>query len=474
MIQALSTFRRAIGHTVWVCALAGCAAVGPDYHAPQAAAPAQWSATLPHEGSQAKLADWWQQFKDPVLAKLQQAAERDSPSLAIAWGNIELARASLESARSGGSPTVSAAGSVTRARQQATQTAVTTRSASADASWELDLFGKLRRNVESADAQLQARRNDWHDARVSLAAEVATNYVNYRACGLLVETYEQELVSMRQTTEATESLVRAGLSPSTDAALAQATQASTTSSLLEQQAQCELLLKSLTNLTGLQDAELRQVLAGGSTAIPAAASFSVGSVPADVLRQRPDVASRERDLAAASASIGVAQAELYPSLKLGGSIGLSASGGSSFTTWSFGPSLSIPLFDGGARRAAVDSARASYEIAYAQWRSAVRDAVTEVEKALVQLDKADKRTAQAEHAAAAYRSYLSGAEAERRAGTISLLTFEESRRQSLSAQIELIGQQRDRVTYWISLYKALGGGWDGRQTSVTPPASRAP
>jgi multidrug efflux system outer membrane protein len=468
-----------VGARAWIAALltsvlAGCASVGPDYREPHAAVPMQWSDTLPHDGSTGKLGDWWQQFNDPVLSRLQQAAESDSPTLAAAWGNIEVARATLASARSGRSPTVSADGSVTRARQQTTRTAITTRSATADASWEIDLFGKVRRNVEAADAQLQARRNDWHDARVSLAAEVATDYVNYRACGLLVEAYEQELVSMRQTTDATESLVRAGLSPSTDATLARATHASTTSLLLEQQAQCELLVKSLSKLTGLQDAQLRQVMASGSADIPAVARFSIASVPADLLRQRPDLASVERELAVASAHVGVAQADLYPSLNLGGSIGLSASGGSSFTSWSFGPSLSIPLFEGGSRRAAVDSARASYEIAYAQWRSSVRDAVTEVEKALVQLDKADKRMVQAERAAAEYRRYLIGAEAELRAGTINLLTFEESRRQLLSAQIELIGQQRDRVTYWISLYKALGGGWDNGESAVTAPASRAP
>jgi outer membrane protein, multidrug efflux system len=475
MVPNSFPLRRASARALAVLALAGCAAAGPDYREPLAVAPAQWSAPMPHDGSTRELGDWWRQFDDSVLAGLQQAAESDSPTLAAAWGRIELARATLASARAGATPTVSAGASVSRARQQGAPTATvgTSRAASADAAWELDLFGKVRRNVESADAQLQARRNDWHDARVSLAAEVATNYVDYRACGLLADAYEQELASIRQTASATESLARAGLSPGTDAALARATQASTTSSLLEQRAQCELLVKSLTSLTGLQEPALRRLLQGGSKAIPQAAALAIDSVPADVLRQRPDVASFERDLAAASAAIGVAQADLYPSIKLGGSIGISATAGNSFTSWSFGPSLSIPVFDGGARKAAVDSARASHEIAYAQWRNAVRGAVSEVEKALVQLDKAGLRAAQAERAAAEYRRYLDGADAERRAGTISLLTFEESRRLALSAQIELIGQQRDHVTYWIGLYKALGGGWDS-QSPVTPPASRAP
>lgn len=459
-----------------VAALSGCAAVGPDHHAPAADVPSQWSGPSPHGSDLRQLSAWWQRFNDPVLVRLQQAAESDSPSLADAWAHVEISRAALRSAGAGALPSVSAAASVTRAAQQGTSTGATS-TGRLDASWELDLFGKVRRSVESAEAQLEARRGDWHDARVTLAAEVASNYVEYRACGLQADVYEQELVSIDQTTKATESLVRAGLSPIADAALAQATQASITSALLGQRSQCELLVKSLSNLTGLQDAELHSLLASSTvnanTALPTAPAFAVDRIPADVLRQRPDVAARERDLAAASAKVGVAVADLYPSLQLGGSIGLSALGGSLSGLWSFGPSISVPLFDGGTRHAAVDSARASHEAAYAQWRGTVRNAVTDVEKALVRLADANLRVVQSDRAAQAYRRYLAGAEAERRAGTVSLLTFEEARRQSLSAQLELIGLQRDQVTDWIALYKALGGGWERASTTdITPPRSR--
>ncbi|AMO23637.1 efflux transporter outer membrane subunit [Ramlibacter solisilvae] len=472
MVRLLIASRSLLACTLLALLFCGCAAVGPNYRAPEAKVPSQWSAPLPHGGSAEKLSDWWQQFEDPVMTRLQHASESDSPTLAAAWGNIEIARATLAGARSGAAPAVNAGASVVRSGQQKARS-VTTRSGSVDASWELDLFGRVRRNVESADSQLQARRNDWHGARVSLAAEVATNYMGYRACGLLVDTYEQELVSIRQTTQATESLVRAGLSPSTDSALAHATEASTTSTLLEQRAQCELLVKSLANLTGLQEAELRQLLASGRSSIPDAPGLTMDRVPAQVVRQRPDVASRERDLAAASAAIGVAEADLYPSVKLAGSIGVSASGGNSLNSWSFGPSLSLPLFDGGARHAVVASARGVYEVTYAQWRDAVRNAVTEVEKSLVQLDKAGKRATQAERAAQEYRRYLTGAEEQRRAGTIGLLEFEIARRQALAAEIELISLQLERVVDWIAVYKALGGDWDS-DASETPPLSRAP
>jgi NodT family efflux transporter outer membrane factor (OMF) lipoprotein len=187
------------------------------------------------------------------------------------------------------------------------------------------------------------------------------------------------------------------------------------------------------------------------------------------LRQRPDLGSLERELAASSAEVGVAQADLYPSLSLSGSISVSASSGaSSFTGWSVGPSLSIPLFDAGKRRAAVSSAQASYQSALAGYRQGVRTAVKEVEQALVNLDTTARRAEEAERAVDNYRYYFQATEANWRAGSESLLTLEETRRSALSAVISLITLQRDRVAYWISLYKALGGGWQPG-TPASPP-----
>lgn len=455
--------------------LGGCAAVGPDHAPPEYGAPSAWQAPLPHEGKAAALGDWWSQFNDPLLSQLQQSAESGSPTLANAWAQIEKARATLANARAPGLPSANGQASVVRGTQQ-TDGAATARSAGLDASWELDLFGKVRRSTESAQARAQARENDWHDARTSLAAEVADTYVQYRACRLLASAYAQELASMNETASATESLVRAGLTATSDGALARASLAGTRSAALGQGAQCELLVKSLVDLTGTDEAELRNQLAQGATEVPQPSGIEVRSVPAQVLRQRPDLAARERELAATSAEIGVAQADLYPSLSLSGSIDVSAVGvAPALTSWSFGPMLSLPLFDGGRRQAAVTSARASYDAAHADWRQAVRTAMKEVEQALVRLDSTAQRTEQAELSAQEYRRYLVAAQAQWRAGSTSLLDLEASRRQSLSAQVELIGLQRDHVAYWIALYKALGGGWQpgAPATSSTPTVSAA-
>jgi multidrug efflux system outer membrane protein len=444
-------------------AQSGCA-VGPDYRAPAPSVAAKWHAVLPHEGSIGSMAGWWNQFDDPVLGSLIAQAEADSPNLDKAWANIEKARATLTTARASGLPSLSGSGSLSRGKQQLTQGSspvlATSRSADLDASWELDLFGKVRRNAQAAQARVEARVDDWHDARVSLAAEVADTYVQYRACGLLAEAYERELASMTETEKATAVAVRAGFTAPSDGALARASVASTTSTLLSQRAECELLVKTLVNLTGSDEGELRAVLAPGGAKVPQPAALAVRSVPAAALRQRPDLASSERELAATSAEIGVAVADLYPSLSLSGSITVSASSLSSpVTTWSLGPSLSVPLFDGGKRRAAVHSAQASYKSALASYRQSVRDVVKEIEQALVRLDSTAQRADQAEQAALEYRRYFEATEVNWRAGGASLLTLEEARRSALSAQIDQITLQRSRVQYWIALYKALGGGW---------------
>jgi NodT family efflux transporter outer membrane factor (OMF) lipoprotein len=454
--------------------LASCA-VGPDYREPVPEAPLSWNAATPHGGSAATLIAWWQQFDDPLMARLITAAEADSPTLTKAWVNIEKARATLATARGSGLPGVTATASANRSKQPVTNEAAAiteTRSGGLDASWELDLFGKARHNAEAAQARIDARVSDWHQARVSLAAEVADTYVQYRACVLLTQAYQSELTSIIRTGEATTTLVQTGFRSPSEGALARAGTAGTRSTLVAQQAQCDLLVKSLTSLTAINEAALRRMMSTGHATIPQPAALEVESVPAQVLRQRPDLVTLERELAATSAEIGVAQADMYPSLSLSGSITVSAN--PSTTSWSFGPTLSLPVFDGGRRRAAVIGARASYTAALTDHRQGVRNAVKEVEQALVNLDGAARRPDDAATAAREYRSYFASTEANWRAGRDSLLSLEEARRAALTAEIQQITLQRDRVAYWIALYKALGGGWQPGTPATSPEALTKP
>jgi NodT family efflux transporter outer membrane factor (OMF) lipoprotein len=447
-----------------------CSTVGPDYRPAQPVAAAAWAAPLPHGGKTSEIADWWGQFDDPLVGRLVTMAEADSPSLAQAWASIEKARATLASVSSGRTPSLTASASASRERASGLIESV--RSAGFDSSWEIDLFGKLWRNEEAAAARVEARTGDWNDARVSLAAEVADTYVQWKGCELLAEAYAQELVSNAQTQTTTLAAVRAGLTAPADGALARASLASARSTLIDQRAQCDLLVKALVYLTGAEEGALRAQLSSAPHGLPQPRQAAVVSVPADVLRQRPDLASLERELAAASAEIGAAKAALYPSLSLSGSIGVSATSGSPTSVWSFGPSLSLPILDGGERRAAVTSAEAAYRSAYAAYQLGVRQIVRDVEEALVRLDSAANRLQQAAIADSQYREYFLATQSNWRAGNVSLLTLEEARRSALAAEIQRITLQRNRVQYWIALYKAVGGGWqpgDAAQAPATTP-----
>lgn len=465
---------------VSVLFLAGCA-LQPEYKTPQIAVADTWQAPHAHSGSTAELVGWWQRFDDPTVAELIRITEADSPSLAQAFASIDASRASLASSNASAWPDLTGSASLTREKQvvvQGVNTAPSTeRSASLDASWEIDLFGKLRNNRASARAQLQGSIDDWHDARISLAAEVADDYVQYRACRLLRKAYEQQAASQQQTARSTRAAVNAGLRTDADVYLAEASAASASSTAVAQEVLCEELVKSLVELTGEDETQLRRLIDAATEDLPEPAGFTVDSVPADLLRQRPDLASAERSLASAYAKIGAARADRFPSLSLSGSISTAASNlASPATSWSFGPSLSLPIFNGGEKKAAVDSAQAAYQKQLAIYRGDVRSAVKEVEQALVDLDGAARRSEDATHAAEQYRRYARAMDASWSAGFDSLLSLEEARRSSISAEVTLIELQRDRLRDWVKLYKALGGGWKAEQATVqtigaTTPAS---
>jgi NodT family efflux transporter outer membrane factor (OMF) lipoprotein len=452
--------------------LSACAAVGPVYHAPTAEAlalPSTWQAALPHQGQAAQLQGWWARLGDPVLVELQRLANANNPSMQKAAAQIASARASLASSKAAGVPTLTGSGDAKRANA-GTGTGIggrivsNTISAGLDASWELDLFGSVRRNVEASEAAAQAREADWNDTRVSLAAEVASDYITYRACLATLQLTRADAASRQNTAQITMGSWRDGASSSVDATLADASAASGRAGHLAQEAECDVDLKALVPLTGLAEPALRQLLNSGTDHALQSAPFAVQSLPLALLSQRPDLVAKERALAAASANIGVAEASRYPRLSLSGSIARSvvASAGAqvSSTPWSFGPSLSLPLFDGGAAKASVGSAEASYLIALAEYRQAVATAVKEVEQNLVRLTSAEAREADVRRSAEGYRTVATATEASWRAGADSLLSYEQTRRDAILAEQSLVTVQRDRLLYGVALYKAVGGGWD--------------
>jgi multidrug efflux system outer membrane protein len=442
-------------------ALCTCAtyAPAPSVSAP---APAQWQAPLPHNGSLTDLSGWWQQQGDPLLVQLIEAAQAVSPSIAAAQSRIAQSRAERVATGAALVPSLDAAASVSRTSQQSTLPSGTTSQAALQASWEIDLFGARHAERDAAQARLAGAQAGWHEARVSVAAEVANQYYSLRACEQLLAVALQDAASRADTARLMQLTADAGFQAPATAALARASAAEGNSRATQQRAVCDLDVKALVALTALPEPELRQKLAAST--IVAAASIVIDALPAQTLAQRPDVFNAEREVAAASSDVGSAQAQRYPRLSLQGSVGIAnfRSGGvdTKLDTWSIGPlALSLPIFDAGRRSANVDAATARYDEAVIKYRGSVRQAVREVEEALVNLQSTGARTDDAQVSLEGYRTAFRATEDRYKNGLASLLELEDARRTRLAAENAVITLQRERSAAWIALYRAAGGGW---------------
>lgn len=456
-----------------LCLLLGACAAPPATTPPAGALAMAWSAPLPHGGQRAALRDWWSGFDDPQVAALIDAAQRANPTLAQAAARVAESRALAQAAGSSRWPTLDANASAVRSRSVLPPAGAiqTTSGATLDALWEIDLFGAVRQGVAAAEARADASRAQWHDARVSLAAEVAATYVGLRSCEAVLAVYEEDAASLQQTADLVGQKVRAGFDAPANGALARASAAEAVNRVAAQQTECELAVRQLVQLTATSEPALREQLLPQRARLPQPSSFEVAAVPAAVLSQRPDLAAAERNIVAAAAEVGAAQADRFPRLSLSGSIGRASirSGGQTFdgTTWSFGPGLLMPLFDGGRRRANVDAAQARYDGAMAAYRERALAAVREVEEALLRLDAAGRREADAERAAQGYGEFLAAAQTQWQVGVGSLLDLEQARRAALAADAGLIQVRRERVSAWVQLYKTVGGAWQADDDTTT-------
>ncbi len=426
--------------------------------------PTAWQAPLPHQGSVQALNDWWAQWNDPLLVALVQSAQTLSPDLAQAQSRTVQARAALTGNRAAQGPSVDAQASASRGFNDSIRTVASTAQVGVQAQWEIDLWGGNAAATRAASERLQGAQAQWHAARVSVAAEVAQQYSSLRTCLQLQAIAEDDAQSRARTERLSQQSTRAGLTAPASHALAQASAAEAVARSAQQRMQCALETKALVALTGHDEAALRTQLAPTPLQPPSDALLHVATLPAQVVAQRPDVYAAEREVAAASADVGQAQAQRYPRLSLSGSIGAAqvrAQGlQTDLTTWSIGPlALSLPLVDGGRRAAQEDAARARYDEAAALYRARVRLAVSEVEQALVRLDASVGRTASAQVAATGYRSALQATESRWRAGLASQMELEDARRTSLAADQSLAQLAHERTSAWVALYRAVGGGW---------------
>ena len=458
-------------------ALAACTLPRPPAVADLPTPPA-WHAPLPHGGSIGGLERWWERLDDPLLGELIAAAQDASPTLAQARSRLLQARTNRTVAAAALAPTLDANASAQRGFALQVGGIATQLQAGVTAAWDADLFGANAAARDAADARLAGARAQWHDARVAVAADVANQLDSLRVCRQLLSVAESDARSRAETARVTGLSADAGFQAPANAALSRASAADGDARATQQRASCEVNIKALVALTGLDEDALRARLDKAAPPRPPATLFTIDTLPARVLEQRPDVFSAARDVAAASAEVGGADAKRYPSLSLQGSVGAARIGFEGqtldFTNWSIGPvAVSLPIFDAGRRAANVEAARVRYDEAVAVYRGKARQAVREVEEALVNLRAADDRAASADTAAEGYRRAFEATQARYEGGLASLIELEDTRRSALASETNRVNLRRERMAAWIALYRAAGGGWEPDQPAPGDPVAAA-
>lgn len=476
---ALSRAGSACAALLLGCTLAGCA-VGPDYTGPpKLDMPREWSVKPGSRRQTATLDRWWLRLRDPVLNRLIEQAVEANPDVAKAKAVVREARATVQQTSAGLLPSVSGSASVTGNKTSAGSASAvvdtapyTLHQAGFDSSWELDLFGGTQRNIEAAVRGQQSAEEDLRDSLVTLIGDVAAYYVDARGYQARIELARRTSVSQRDTEKLTRSKYEAGSGNAVDLAKATAQAASTEANVPTYRAALAADIHRLGILLGRPPDAVASLMAR-PTPVPAPRMPLPTGLPADLLISRPDVASAERKLAQATAQIGAAEADRYPAVSLTGSVGTSALRAGdlakySSVSWSVGPSVTVPVFDAGKRLATVRIAEAQRDQAFATFHSTLLTALEDVENALVSLSQERVRAAKLTEAAKNYREAAQLSRSLFETGSASFIDVLDAERSLYSAEDSLIQSKVSAAKDYISLAKALGGGWTDPVETSTP------
>jgi len=451
--------------------LSGCA-VGPDYHRPETPVDARFAnAGEPGLAAGDAVEAYWVGFADPMLTGLIEDALAHNKDLSAAEANLRAARAARRLAGFDQFPTVTFSGSYTRNLDSLEQLpGVDFRDREFDAAqagfdglWELDLFGRVRRNVEAARADVGASAAILQDARVSVIAEVARDYFILRGLQDQLTLTERNADNQFNTLKLTRNRLDAGRGNQLDTARAEAQWQTTVASIPTLQATITTTAYRLSVLTGQQPTALSASLTV-RTPQPALPSLNTIGTPEQLLRRRPDVRAAERRLAGATARIGVAVGDLFPKVTLTGQAGYFAPTFGEFGTsearfFTFGPSITWAALDLGRVRARIGSARAQTDAALAAYEGAVLGALEDTEGALISYGRSQARRDALKVAAAASDKAADLAEKRFEGGLIDFLEVLDAERTALSAELLLSQSRTDEATSLIAVYKALGAGW---------------
>jgi NodT family efflux transporter outer membrane factor (OMF) lipoprotein len=467
--------------------------VGPNYRPKTAAelsVPDAWSVTA--EPKAEDLTRWWQKFDDPVLGQLVEQAAASNLDIAQAIARLRQAREALIISRSALFPTISGSGNYTRTQPVTGPGIVTTLpdgtvtttarggqsnfALGLDASYQVDMFGGVRRSVESSHAQYEIAGFDYATTLLSVESEVARNYVLARAYQAQLETARASLAIQDDNLEIAGFRVQAGLVSAVDVEQARSSRAQTAATVPQVEQQYNAAVSRIGVLTGQAPGAVKSLMAAPKP-IPQGPEAVAVSIPANVLRQRPDIRAAERNLAAATAEIGVAKAQLFPALNIGGSLTATAANlGSLFSnmTGSLFASVAQVIFNGGRYNAQIRSSEAGADGAFAAYKSSVLTALEDIENAIVALQSAKERESQFAIAYDASNNSAILARSQYRSGLTDFTTLNTQELALIAARNGLIQARSDKATALIALYTALGGGWDASVTPTAPPRPSKP
>ncbi|MGH7241913.1 MAG: efflux transporter outer membrane subunit [Phycisphaerales bacterium] len=472
----------------------GCM-VGPDYKKPETKVSGQFAgldkkvspdglASKPND-EPIEISRWWREFGDDQLTGLISKAQRENLDVAIAMARVRQSRAQLTIAVGGLYPSVSIGANATQTRNPlgGVGTGGNGRisefyQVGFDASWEIDVFGGLRRQVEAAKAGLEASFENRDDVFVTLSGDIGTNYINLRGAQSQLAIARSNLEAQETTLSLTQERFEAGFVAALDVANAQAQVASTRSSIPVVEAQIRAFIYALGVLLGEEPAVLLAELTPDKAIPHAPATVPIG-LPSELLQRRPDIRRAEANLHAATAQIGAAIANLYPQFNLNGSIGLQGGNASDLGTlanhyWSYGPGANWLVFDGGQTRGAIELQRGVTDESFATYKKTVLVALQDTETALVNFTSQQQRRVSLAEAVEANKAAVDLSMQLYSNGRTDFLNVLSAQRQLFLSEDALAQSEANVSTSLVALYKALGGGWgleDG-EPGVGPPESR--
>lgn len=476
---------RLVALTIGSLLLSACA-VGPDFQAPANPLPAQWQATGSGISTEAVDAEWWKRLNDPVLDDLVGRALQSNADVKLAILRVAESRAQYGATAGARWPSLNASGAYSRERQS--ENGVSTRligvvapasqreqiisllsepfdvfQAGFDAAWEIDLWGRVRRSLESADAALRVSDEDLHDARLSLVAEVVRTYLELRGVQDQLRIAQADVDLTTDMVELTTYRVKGGIVDELDLSTQRARLADTRATLPELQQRETQIRSAIELMLNVEPGSLSsQVTATeGKASLPTAIA---GGVPSEVARRRPDIRRAEAKLHEATAEIGIAVADLYPRITLTGSFvqqSLRASDLSEWGSrqWSVGPSISLPIFDGSRRRSVVEIRKLQQQEAAVNYQRTVLRAWHEIENALSAYSAEQQRNQELAVALASSRDAYEIANVRYRHGLVNFLIELDAHRTLLQVERAYADSNTQIGTRLVAVYKALGGGW---------------